>query len=93
MTSKAGGTDALNITVFFFARLRESLGTEQSSLSLPAGSTVADVLTELASRGAPWDQLNSDQPVMIAVNQTMARPSTGLQDRDEVALFPPVTGG
>lgn len=93
MASETTGADALSITVCFFARLRESLGTEQLSLSLPAGSTVAALLTELASRGGPWEQLNSGQPVMIAVNQTMARPASGLQDGDEVALFPPVTGG
>ncbi|MDX1801447.1 MAG: molybdopterin converting factor subunit 1 [Marinobacter sp.] len=84
---------SLTISVCFFARLRETLGTERLTLTIPAGSQVNAVLASLASRGGPWAELTSGQPVMIAVNQTMARGSTPLEDRDEVALFPPVTGG
>ena len=81
------------LTVRLFARLREELGTE--SLTLPASEhqTVADLLTQLASRGGVWTQLTDGQPVMVAVNQTMAKPSSPVQPGDEVAFFPPVTGG
>lgn len=93
MNPESAGNTTLTITVCFFARLRESLGTDRLSLTVPAGSQVNAVLTELAGRGGPWAELDSGQPVMIAVNQTMARGSTPLGDQDEVALFPPVTGG
>lgn len=81
------------LTVHFFARLREDLGTE--TLTLPASDyqTVTDLLTHLASQGGAWAQLTGGQPVMIAVNQAMAKPSSPVQPGDEVAFFPPVTGG
>ncbi|MEC9085074.1 MAG: MoaD/ThiS family protein, partial [Pseudomonadota bacterium] len=67
------------LTVRFFARLREELGTE--SLTLPASEhqTVADLLTHLASRGGAWAQLTGGQPVMVAINQSMAKPSSPVQ--------------
>ncbi|MEQ5836645.1 molybdopterin converting factor subunit 1 [Marinobacter sp. NFXS9] len=81
------------VTVKFFARLRETLQTDELELPISTQGTVADVIGSLASRGAPWDVLQGEQPVMIAVNQTMARPTQPLSPGDEVALFPPVTGG
>ncbi|MFL1453929.1 molybdopterin converting factor subunit 1 [Marinobacter sp. GN3S48] len=81
------------LTVHFFARLREELATD--SLTLPArpDATAGQVLSELAAKGGPWAQLDGKQPVMIAVNQAMAKPETPLKAGDEVAFFPPVTGG
>ncbi|SFR60768.1 molybdopterin synthase subunit MoaD [Marinobacter daqiaonensis] len=82
------------ITVRYFARLREELGTDSEVLALDAEQrTAGDLLNTLAERGGPWRQLAGDQPVMIAVNQAMARPHTRVGPGDEVAFFPPVTGG
>ncbi|MBW4935461.1 molybdopterin converting factor subunit 1 [Marinobacter sp. F4206] len=81
------------ITVRFFARLREELDTEQLTMPAQPGLTTGEILAELAGRGGSWSQLQGSQPVMIAVNQTMAKPSTPVQGGDEVAFFPPVTGG
>jgi molybdopterin synthase sulfur carrier subunit len=81
------------LTVRFFARFREELDTEALELPAEPGLTAEDLLTQLAARGGAWSQLQGGQPVMIAVNQTMARPSTRVQAGDEVAFFPPVTGG
>lgn len=81
------------ITVRFFARLREELGTEQLAIEARPGLTAGDVLADLASQGGPWSQLQGDQPVMIAINQTMAKPGSVVRDGDELAFFPPVTGG
>lgn len=81
------------LTVRFFARLREELGTEQLSLPAEQNQTAGDVLAALASRGGPWAQLQDSQPVMIAINQAMAKPATPVRAGDEVAFFPPVTGG
>lgn len=81
------------LTVRFFARLREELDTDSLQLPATPGLTVDGLLSELASRGGRWAQLQGDQPVMVAVNQTMAKPSTPVNAGDEVAFFPPVTGG
>jgi len=81
------------ITVRFFARLREELKTDQLTIDARPGLTAGDVLAELAHQGGPWSQLQGDQPVMIAINQAMAKPGSGVKAGDELAFFPPVTGG
>lgn len=81
------------VTIRYFARLREELDTDGESLSCAGALTAGDLLSQLARRGGPWQQLVNGQPVMIAVNQTMANPKTPVQPGDEVAFFPPVTGG
>ncbi|WP_372965041.1 molybdopterin converting factor subunit 1 [Marinobacter sp.] len=81
------------LTVRFFARLREELETDRLQLPVTPGQTVGDILSELANRDGAWSQLKSGQPVMVAVNQAMAKPNTPVQAGDEVAFFPPVTGG
>lgn len=81
------------VTIRYFARLREELDTDGESLPCAGARTAGDLLAQLASRGGPWQQLAEGQPVMIAVNQAMARPDTPVQPGDEVAFFPPVTGG
>ena len=81
------------ITVRFFARLREELETEQLAIEARPGLTAGEVMADLARRGGAWSQLQGEQPVMIAINQTMAKPGSGVQAGDELALFPPVTGG
>ncbi len=81
------------ITIRFFARLREELKTEQLAIDARPGLTAGDVLAELATRGGPWGQLQGDQPVMIAINQAMAKPGSAVTAGDELAFFPPVTGG
>ncbi|WP_286221669.1 MoaD/ThiS family protein [Marinobacter apostichopi] len=80
-------------TVRFFARLREELDTEKLTLPAEPGLTTGAILASLAERGGAWGQLQGKQPVMIAVNQAMAKLSTEVRAGDEVAFFPPVTGG
>lgn len=81
------------ITVRFFARLREELDTETLTIEAKPGLTAGDVLADLAGKGGRWRQLQGDQPVMIAINQAMAKPGSPVQAGDELAFFPPVTGG
>lgn len=82
------------ITVKFFASLREKLAVDHLELNV-AGSaaTVAQLQAELCDRGATWRDALSGPQVLTAVNQAMAKPDHLLQDGDEVAFFPPVTGG
>ena len=82
------------IRIFYFASLRERLGTAQESLPLPAGvETLAQLRDHLAARGEPWQALVQTRNLRAAVNQAMAHAETPVQDGDEVAFFPPVTGG
>lgn len=83
------------IRILYFARLRESLGVAEERLALPPEVAVAaDLVAYLRRRGEPWTAaLGEDGRVLIAVNQSLAQPQAPVRDGDEVALFPPVTGG
>lgn len=83
------------LTLLYFARLKEALGCDRERIDLPPEvSDVAGLVTWLRRRGGAWDtELAPDTPVRAAVNQDMARGDTLVQDGDEVAFFPPVTGG
>jgi sulfur-carrier protein len=83
------------IDILYFARLRERLGTARERIEPPPGVvTVADLVACLRSRGGSWaDALGEGERLMMAVNQELAHPQTPVRDGDEVALFPPVTGG
>jgi molybdopterin synthase sulfur carrier subunit len=83
------------ITVLYFARLREALGTGSEEIALPQSvSTLEGLLGLLVARGGAWsEELAATRRVRAAVNQTMADGDTAIADGDEVAFFPPVTGG
>jgi molybdopterin synthase sulfur carrier subunit len=83
------------VKLIFFARLREDLGTTGESLELPADvKTVDDLRAHLAARGGAWAQaLAAHRAVRVAVNHDVAQPATPVNAGDEVAFFPPVTGG
>lgn len=83
------------ISLLYFARLREALGVSSEQADLPAGVSDVDGLTQwLRSRGGAWEtELAPGRAFRVAVNQDMADGATVLSDGDEVAIFPPVTGG
>jgi len=82
------------IKVLFFAGLREALGVGSESLALPVGvGTVGALRSHLAARGEPWSALATTKNLRAAVNQQMVGPDTPVKAGDEVAFFPPVTGG
>lgn len=84
----------MHIRLLYFAGLREVLGFAIETLELPAGiDTVAALLELLAARGEPWTALVTTKNLRAAVNQEMAGPEARIQASDEVAFFPPVTGG
>jgi molybdopterin synthase sulfur carrier subunit len=83
------------VTVLYFARLRESLGQGSESIKLPAAvRDIEGLRALLVARGGEWErELAPGKPVRAAVNQAMAHGDTPVADGDEVAFFPPVTGG
>ncbi len=85
----------MDITLRFFASVREALGTGQEKLSVPASvDTVGAVRAHLIERGGVWAQaLGPDRALRMACDQVMCQPSTALHEGCEVAFFPPVTGG
>lgn len=84
----------MNLTIRYFASLRESLGERQTLTGLPAPITVAELRRRLAGSTAAHAQaLGEGRAVRCAVNQVMVGDDAVLPDGAEVAFFPPVTGG
>ena len=83
------------IKVLYFARLREALGTGSEQLALPpAVRNLNGLRALLVARGGVWaDELAQSRRIRVAVNQGMAADDTPIAEGDEVAFFPPVTGG
>jgi sulfur-carrier protein len=83
------------IEILYFARIRELVGQAKESATPPANvNDVGTLANWLRERGEPWrTALAPDKALRIAVNQRMAQAATPLADGDEVAFFPPVTGG
>ena len=85
----------MEITLRFFASVREALGTAQENLTLPPGvATVGAVREHLIARGGAWQEaLGEQRPLRMAFNHVMCDAQTALKEGGEVAFFPPVTGG
>ena len=85
----------MKVKVLFFASLREQLGVAHEEIELPSGiTTVAGLRAHLSARGAAYaTALSEKNLIRMAVNQDMARPTASIKPGDEVAFFPPVTGG
>lgn len=77
----------MSIKVLFFASLRESMGRAGDELDASSVGTVAEVWVAVA-RGEPMPT-----NLLAAINQDYVNSSATVQDGDEVAFFPPVTGG
>lgn len=81
------------IKILYFASLAETLGTKSENIEADA-SDVAALLETLRARGEPYaSAFAGDVRVLSAVNQEMASIDTAIKAGDEVAFFPPVTGG
>jgi molybdopterin synthase sulfur carrier subunit len=82
------------LKVLYFASLRETLGCASESIDLPpAVNNVAGLLDLLAARGEHWLKLATVKNLRCAVNQELASLDAPIKGGDEVAFFPPVTGG
>ncbi|WP_174626088.1 MoaD/ThiS family protein [Candidatus Methylobacter favarea] len=77
----------MSIKVRYFASLKESLGRAEDDLEFSGPATVKEV----------WERANAGKPlpdhILAAVNMDYAQLNNAVRDGDEVAFFPPVTGG
>ncbi len=85
----------MKVRVLYFANVREKLGRDAEELELPAEvTTIAGLRTHLRARGGAWaDALAESRLLRTALNQEMAQPAAPIKPGDEIAFFPPVTGG
>ena len=85
----------MKVRLRFFASLKEQLGRDAEEIDVPAGvATVAALRTHLMKRGGEWQAAFAEKKlVRAAVNQEMAPAAATIRAGDEVAFFPPVTGG
>lgn len=82
------------VKLLYFASLREAVGKSGEELELPAGvETVGALRAHLAQRGDGWQALAAGRNVRAALNQHMVGAEATVGAGDEVAFFPPVTGG
>lgn len=83
------------IKLKYFARLSESLGSKAEEIEFGDGSqNVEAVVQLLIDRGEPWaSEFDAEAKFLVAVNHEICDTDTALKEGDELAFFPPVTGG
>ena len=81
--------------ILYFARLAEALDIKSEALELSAEcKTVDDLVALLRERGEPFaSEFNGETRILVAINQEMSDPAATISNSDEIAFFPPVTGG
>ena len=83
------------LTLHYFASLRETLGVDQETVALPAADiSVAELIKHVVVlHGASREVLQDASRVLVAVDQTIVERDHVLQGGEEIAFFPPMTGG
>lgn len=82
----------MSIQVLFFAKIREQIG--QSQLTVAEDFTTVEALRlHLTAQGEPWRSALAVDKLLVGVNHTIVPLTTAIKGGDEVAFFPPVTGG
>lgn len=83
------------IELLYFASLRETLNIEKEQLELADNmNSIMDLKNYLSARDDTWrDTFNNNVSLLVSVNHQMADDLTSVKDGDEIAFFPPVTGG
>ena len=92
---KPDDSQAATVRIVYFARLREVLGKAEEELVIPDGvSTVGELAAYLRARSDDWAaELGVGKAVRVAVDLDMADVGTAVVGGQEIAFFPPVTGG
>ena len=79
----------MKVEVRFFARCREIVGEKQKEVEIEDGMMLQDIIALLMKE---YPDLK-DEKLIVSLNHEYAEPGAKLKDRDEVAVFPPVSGG
>jgi sulfur-carrier protein len=85
----------MSVKILYFAWVRERIGKGEEVVELPAGvATVADLMTWLAGRGEEYAfAFENPRVIRAAINRTHVKASAAIAGANEVAFFPPMTGG
>ena len=81
------------IKILFFAQLREDLNCAELMLDAKGLATLADVKIALQALRPHWQEILQRPNLLAAINQEYAKVDAPVRAGDEVAFFPPVTGG
>lgn len=90
-SARSGTGERMSLRLLFFGAAREETGAQELAFRLRAHAKVADALEEIRRRYPGLRRFKGS--LLIAVNQEYARPEDELKDGDELAVFPPVSGG
>lgn len=89
LVSETASRASIRVQVRLFASYREAAGTNRLDMDLPVDARVCDLVDRLAAQLPALKRA----PGLVAVNHTYVNPESRLNDGDEVALIPPVSGG
>jgi molybdopterin converting factor subunit 1 len=81
----------MRVRVLFFGMLKDLVGTAASDIEVPEGASLASVFESFAARFPRLREIA--RSIVLARNQEFADPSSKLEEGDEVAFLPPVSGG
>lgn len=81
------------IKVVFFAALREQLNCSELTINDESLTNVAELKAHLACKDEKWQKVFANSSLLSAVNHDMVNGEHSIKSGDEVAFFPPVTGG
>lgn len=92
---KGSAKTGMTVTVLYFAALREQIGRETQELAIPPeGLVVSDLLARLGTADARAASALAEEPrLRVAVNHALSGMDDLVRPGDEVAVFPPMTGG
>ena len=84
----------MTVKIVLFANLREALGVDSVELQVTGSSSVSALISQLADQQSQeWLEMLTAENIRVAVNQDLINEDVEIVDGDEVAFFPPVTGG
>jgi molybdopterin synthase catalytic subunit len=81
----------MQVRLLFFASLKDIVGSRDLRLDVPHGSTIADLLSQLESKYPRMKDYRS--VVLTAINEDYVDKTAAISEGDEIAIFPPVSGG
>ena len=81
------------ITILFFAQLREQLDCEKTQLEISSPISISQLRDVLISGNPDWKSFLDNEKLLFSVNKVLVKALHPVNDGDEVAFFPPVTGG